>query len=408
MMVKYATGTPSMIRDMNRYTVLRMVEAHGPLSRTDIVRKVGLSPPTVSTAVDYLLKCGLVKEVGLGRSSGGRKPRILEFNPEAGYVVGVDLGSSNLAVALSNLGGSIVTKKKGPPVSPQLGVDITNPLALLVNQLLREGGVPREKVLGIGVAAPGVTDPESGVVRLAPALGWTETPLKALLSRGFGVPVFVENDVNAAAIGEKLLGVGRGLNDFVLVWIGCGIGAGIVIGGELYRGFDNLAGEIGYLLVDSSWVQKEHGGFGCLESLASESAVLQRASRELGVDFVGRDDNGGDATRLFLMASSGDGRAREILRTAARHLAAGLANLTCVLSPRAIVLGGMTARQGSQEFVALIKEYMNAISPRVPEICVSALGSDAAVLGAVSIAVEGVKLELLDPAASAARLISGG
>lgn len=398
MILSFDPGKPAVIRDMNRYSVLRVIESYGPISRAEIARRIGLSSPTVSAVVDYLLSRGLIREIGLGKSAGGRRPTLLTFNPRAGYVLGVDLGSRNLVVALSDLKGDMIGKEMGLPVSPDLGGDISNQLRPVISRLICKTGVDRTKVVGMGIAVPGIADPTTGIVHLAPALGWNRFPLGNSLSAELGIPVYVENDVNAAALGERLLGAGREFDDFVFVFIGTGIGAGIVINRELYRGHGNLAGEIGYLVVDPSWVQDKVPGFGCLESLASEAAILRKASERLrlnaSITALGSMDDS-DITFLFRLASMGDSTICAILKEASKYLAIGLANIFWVLSPCAMILGGMVSQAGGEVMVEFIKKELEQISPVVPKLYLSQLGMDAGILGATSVAVKEVKRMLL-------------
>ncbi|MGE5584410.1 MAG: ROK family transcriptional regulator [Bacillota bacterium] len=389
-------GTPSVIKNMNRRTVLDTIENGAPISRADIARITGLSAPTVSAVVKYLLKRGLVREVGPGKSRGGRKPGMLQSNPSAAYVLGVDLGSRELTVALADLGGRIIQRVSGPAVSKELGSHIAESLRSLARELILEAGIDPRRVMGMGVAAPGVTDPETGVVSLAPALGWENIRLRDMLFREFGVPICVENDVNAAALAEKLFGHGKGLDSFVVVFVGSGLGAGIVVNGELYRGHMNLAGEIGYMVVDPSWTQEHGAGFGCLESLTSESVIIDRATVELGMALPETGSDPLRIERLFYLASSGNEAARKLLTEVARYLSIGLANLFWVLSPTAIILGGMVAKDNGEVLVALIREHLSRISPRTPELYISEIGKEAGILGAISISLKEVKMRLLD------------
>lgn len=392
-------GTPALIRDLNRRIVLKTIENKGPISRAEIARRRGLSSPTVSAAVDYLLQQNLVSETGVGESSGGRRPKMLVFNPKVAHVLGINLGGSNLEVMVTDLGGNPVVRQVGPSVNTELGTNIAGEIGGLTRRVIREASSKAQiRVLAAGIAAPGVTDTESGVVSLAPVLGCERLPLKDLLTRELQMPVTVENDVNAAAYGEKLLGIGKTYNDFVFVYIGAGIGAGIVINGELYRGHKNFAGDIGYLVVDPSWVQKETPGFGCLESLASAATVVRNISATNDESLSSSPLESSDVCKLkeiFRLAAMGERRALNIITSASRFLAMGLSNLLWVLSPRSIILGGPMALAGETMLLEILREQLASISPYVPQMQLSQLGLEAGVLGAAALAADTVKEGLL-------------
>jgi len=253
------------MRDINRSMVLETMEKEGHISRADISRLTKISSPTVSLIVEHFLNKGIVKEKGMGESSGGRKPTLIELNPNAGFVIGVDLGGTNMKLVLANLGGRIVKKVKGPTIHPSSNNKILNRLKGLIHSIIDDSNVDRDLILAIGIGVSGVTD-ESGRVSFAPALGWEDLPVRDLLREEFKIPVIVENDVNTAALGEKLFGVGRTVENFVFVAIGTGVGAGIIINGELYKGFASAAGEVGYLVMDNKYLKDYRKGFGCLES----------------------------------------------------------------------------------------------------------------------------------------------
>src|SRR5215467_13020658 len=241
---------PALLKQMSARDLLSLLRTNNPCSRADLVRMSGLSAPTVSSVIDYLERKHLVNRLGPGTSSGGRRPDMLTFNSSYGYVCGVDLGGSTIRLALADLEGKIVARwtvsTRGNRTPKQVVALVHTGLL----NLLQQAKIPRSKLRAMGLGAPGITDVRAGIVFSAPHLsGWHMVPLRDLLEAKLKVPATVENDVNAAAIGERWTGSAKGISNFVFLAIGTGIGAGIYINDQLYHGSDWAAGEVGYLLI---------------------------------------------------------------------------------------------------------------------------------------------------------------
>jgi len=285
---------------------------------------------------------------------------------------------------------------KGPIINSGSKNKILNRLKELIHSVIDESDADRNLVLGVGLATSGVTD-EYGKVSFAPALGWDDTPVKELLREELKIPVAVENDVNAAALGEKLFGVGRTVENFVFLAIGTGVGAGIIINGELYKGFANAAGEVGYLVMGPEYLKDYRNGFGCFESLISGPAIAARAAERMGLsrDASARkkgisQDKHITAKDVFEAAQRGEKVALKIVKEVAQYLAVGLGNISALLNPEMIVLGGAISRP---EAILLkpLKQIIPKITPIPPKIVMSSLGDDAGVIGAVALAWDLVK-----------------
>lgn len=388
-----ALKSTATVRQHNLELLLDLIESAGPISRAELSRVSGLSQPTVSAAVEGLIRVGLVQVQGEGDSTGGRRPTLLKFRARAGYGVGVDLGGTSLKLGLTDLRGKVIHRLDEPTPSPSTGSDsVIQSIIATVERLVREAGVAWADVLGLGVGAPGATDPETGLVNLAPAVGWDRTPVKQLLEDHFHLPCKVDNDVNAAALAEIIFGRGRELRDFVFVAIGTGIGAGIIIDGKLHRGRHFAAGEVGYLVIDHTWQPSSVESFGCFESLAAAPAIARRA-----LAAVPELADGGAAKEvesLFELARQGHGAALQVVDELASYMGAAFTNLAVTLDPNAIVLGGGVSRAGDV-LVEPIKRKLKELSPIVPEVCVSSLGADAGMLGASALAIAVAKERLL-------------
>ncbi len=381
------------VRQHNLATLLQLIESRGPISRAELSRISGLSQPTVSGAMEGILKSGLVRAIGAGDSTGGRRPELLAYNAEAGFVVGVDLGGTNLKLGITDLAGKVLYHLDEP--TPRENVaegSVLRAIFTAVERLIKESGIRWKDIIGIGIGAPGVTDPETGFVALAPAVGWNKTPVKRLLSERFGLPCNVDNDVNAAALAEMTFGKGPKLGNFVFLAIGTGIGAGIVIDGKIYRGRNHAAGEAGYLVIDHDWDPAFVTGFGCLESMAAAPAILKKAGAVLPA--LGAEAGPRAVQAVFDLARGGDEIAVKVVEEIAGYLGLALANLAVILDPEAIVLGGGVSRAGDV-LVEVVKRKLKQVSPIVPQVYVSSLGADAGMLGAAALAINAGKERLL-------------
>ena len=378
------------VRKHNMRTILRLVESAGQVSRAEIARRSGLSQPTVCAAVDGLVSLGLLTTAGEGCSTGGRPPMMLKLNADSQYAVGVDLGGTNLRVGIADLTGKILFHRERP--SPgKLGIHgdaAVQAIADAVRETIGDSGQRWSSIGGIGLGAPGVTDPELGIVSIAPAFGWNNTPVAEMLRDEFSVPVRVDNDVNAAAMAELHYGCGLELSSFVFVSIGTGIGAGIVIDGRVYRGSSGAAGEIGYMVIDPAWPGSGICDFGCFETLAASGATTAMA-----VSALERDD--ATAEELFAAARNGDNRAIESVKQIANVIAASFASIAALLDPGAIVFGGGISEAGEILFEP-IRTRLSELSPFVPEIRPSRLGSNAGLVGAATLAIKDIEERTLE------------
>jgi len=364
----------------------------GPLFGAAIARSLGLNSASVTRIVNELLAKGLVRECPPGSPTNrgvGRPPVWLEFNPQASLVAGVDLGGTSTHAALLDLAGNMLRCASARSERGERGFAS---LVKVVEDIVRPSA-PTEPTPGaVVIGVPGVVVPEKGIVVSAPALGWRDFPLKRRLEDRFRVPVLVENDVNLHALGEHWRGAGRGVSQLVCVFVGTGIGAGIIVGGELYHGAAWSAGEIGHSLPDVRYLGQKFDGFGCLEQLAAGFGIAQQgrdavvAGNGTGILAKAGSREGIEATHVLAAAQEGDPTARKIADDAQRFLALALANLTCVLNPEVIVIGGGIIESGLWD-LDLLRDRVSQAVPVAPRIVASALGSEAGLLGAVALAL---------------------
>jgi len=375
-------GTAGHLRQQNLERILSVViDRAEPFTRAELIEATGLSAPTVGSLASDLIRIGLVKDLGVGPSRGGRRPSFMEFNARHGYVAGIDLGPTKTRLAVADLRGEQLAHHVMPtPVDLGPGALLTR-VAGSVRALLKQAQIPADRLLAVGAGAPGVVDRDRGMdVALAPNLkGWSNVPMAAILRRALGVPVVVENDVNLAILGEHWRGAARGHDTCVFVTVGTGIGAGMLVERELHRGHHFLSGEIGLMCMGPQFVDQDFGTRGCLETLAGLKALALRWPRARN-----RDTEGWVAD-LLEAAERREAKARAAVVEEAVLIGIAVANLTLVLDPSLIVLGGALVTQG-EPLVQEVRRIVSRIVPTPTDIVVSALGKEAPLWGSLLVA----------------------
>jgi predicted NBD/HSP70 family sugar kinase len=353
-------ATPSDARPRNRTLLLQALYADGPLSRADLARLSGLTPTTVSAVVAELIGDGLISEFGRKASTSAGKPAtLLGVEPDARHVIALDLSDDDvIEAAVVNLAGKIVARRSEPRKA-LTGTKATTSIVRLVKDVAKTLERP---LLGIGVATPGIVD-DQGVVLTAAHVQWTNEPLAAKISAALGVPTYVANDANAAVLAEYS-SLGPGVENLLLVRVGGGVGAGIVIGGELFVGDHFAAGEIGHVVVDDAGALCKCGRQGCLEAVVSAPLLVQRLS--------GRSE----AERTTSLELAG------------RHLGIALATLVGALNLTEIVISGPIDLLDDRFRLAALQTIRNRTFPTVGEHVTarfSSLGDDGVLRGAVAL-----------------------
>lgn len=389
---------PSDIRQANRRILLRLLKRLGSCSKADLVRLSGLSAPTVTAAVQGLEQSGLVETLGEGPSSGGRPPEMLRFNAEHGYVAGADIGGTRLRMMLSDLNGKTVAHWKGKLAASEKDPDsITRLVHRGLLEMCAEIGITKDRVQHITVGAPGITDVERGVVLSAPNLtDWIKVPLRELIEAETGISALAENDTNLAAVGEHWMGAAKGVDDFVFIAMGTGVGSGIFLRGQLHHGAAWSAGEIGYLGVPgmqreipqiekTGQLERTIGGAGIEELWHSHLQRSNRASDPVLSGLRGAE--------IFDLAAEGDADASAVLDYTAGVLADAIATITLLFNPSLVILGGGV---GSHELLRRETERHLADSdfPH-PAIRTSLLGTQAQLYGTIALSLTGIEGKLL-------------
>jgi glucokinase-like ROK family protein len=378
---KIYTISASEMREINRSSILEMIRSEGPVSRTQIAEDLRVSLPTVMRIVDDLMLEGFVKEDGQKEWSGGRKRKRLLFNGSQHLVLGIDLGGTKIYGAVADFDGNLLHEIRKDHHGTK-AADSLELLCSVIDQLLAFAKETRLPVRGIGVGVPGVVQTDTGVVKIAPALDWTDYPLKTHLAQRYTYPLAIENDVNLAALGEMWFGTESAENNLVLLTIGTGIGAGVIINGAVYSGAHNLAGEVGYFLPDRSYLGCSYPGFGALETLASGTGIAERARQALKDTRSPAELESLTAYDVFDAVRRGECWAQEVLDETVDYLAQLVAAIATIFDPDVILLGGGVSRSADL-LIQPICDRLQGSLLLVPNLRASRLGYRAVVMGAI-------------------------
>ena len=372
-----SAARPQLIRAMNEQVMLDHIRRTGPLSRADLARISGLSKPTVSLALANIERAGLVQAAGHRTGVPGPAAILYEVRPEAGYVLGLDIGRQYIRGAIADLAGTIRTRTSVSAKAAN-GHGRVKELVGLSKTLLSEAGISASAITQTVIGSPGVYDPRRDSLALAGSLpGWQSPAVLAALRTAFGKHLMIENDIDAAAVAERTHGHGHDVDSFAFVSVGTGIGMGLMIGGKLHRGAHGAAGEIGYLPFSEG-----HGADvddarkrGSFEAAASAAAVV-RAAKRAGVR------PSASAQKVFAAAADGDESARAVVAEEALLVAKAICAVVTVVDPELIVLGGGIGQ--APGFVDAVADELRRLAPVPPEVKVSALGADAVVDGCIA------------------------
>jgi glucokinase-like ROK family protein len=333
---------PHLMRELNKDLILNVIREERLISRAEIAKRTRLSRSTVSSIVDKLLETGFIREQGIGESRGGRRPILLDFNPRAGFVVGLDIGATHLLAVVADLQATLLVTLEEPfsiEVGPERGL---SQAVHMVEAALEQAGVSRSHVLGVGVAVPGPVDYAAGMVVSPPIMpGWDRVPIRDRLQGALGLPVYLDNDANLGALGEYAYGAGKNVPNLAYIKVGTGIGCGLIIDGRIYHGQRGYAGEIGHLTIDENGPPCRCGSFGCLESMASAEAIVRRAemAMQAGQHTHLSPHRRLTATDIARAAREGDALSRQLFEEAGRHIGVALAGLVNLFNPGRVIVG---------------------------------------------------------------------
>ena len=394
-------GNAKFISAINKVKVTNLIRDSDGISRAALAKKSGLSAPTVSRIVETLIREGLAIESGAGESNGGRRPTLLKFSGVDNFIIGIDLGTTNIYGVLTDLDARVVAEIKQPTLVEEGFTRTMERTSNVINELRNQLGDMKGQVCGIGMAIAGLINRERNIVEFSPDFHWHNVDVRAALSQGHEIPVIFDNVTRVMALGEMWYGAGRDYRNFVMVNVGYGIGAGIIIQGNPLYGLRGLAGEFGHITLEKdSDAQCECGNFGCLEALASGNAIAKAARKELrsGAVTLLSELSGGDLSRVTAemvahAAKQGDGTAWAIFDRAAEYLGLGIAGLINLFNPEAVFIGGGVAQAGDILFDKVRKTVNGrALNKTASDVAVvpATFGPKAAVMGAISLILSGV------------------
>jgi predicted NBD/HSP70 family sugar kinase len=384
---KLQTGDALFIKQINKSLVLKIVRQHSPISRTKIAQITGLNKATVSSLVDELIQEDLVAEIGTGESRGGRRPVLLTFQREAGFVLAIDLDVRTIEIAVTDLATNIYWKKQ---IANDRLHDVTETVEKLV-ELIQEAKtqVPASRygIIGIGIAVPGTTNYTQGVIVNAPNLHWHNVPLKTILETKTGLPVWVDNEANCAVIGEHLYGNGVNKSNVIYISVGIGIGTGLILDHSLYRGSGSIAGELGHMVIQADGLVCDCGNIGCWEMYGSIKALLRKMHKATPEtislsEFV---------NEIYLKALANDSESLQALHSIGEYLGVGISNIINIFNPSVIILG-KDIIPAEKVILPIIDRVVNERtlkgSNNEVRIVTASLGSNASIIGSSCLVIE--------------------
>ncbi|MFM9552147.1 ROK family transcriptional regulator [Streptomyces caniscabiei] len=408
-------GTPRVLRAMNDRAALDLLLEHGPLSRTRLGRLTGLSKPTASQLLARLEAAGLVVATGTGADgprdgdpgatgSGTGRPgpnaQLYAVDPTAAYAAGVDVTPERVLAAVADITGRTVGEHAVPTPGRRPAAPVVRQVTTALDGAVKAAGLTRSDVHRLVIGTPGAFDPTTGRLRYASHLpGWHSPALLDKIAAALPMPVEYENDVNLAALAEQRLGAAKGHDDFVLLWNEGGLGAAVVLGGRLHRGFTGGAGEVGFLPVPGvplvrHVTKANSGGF---QELAG-SQIIPRLARELGITPIPDGPYAEVATALVARAAADidSGSHRRLLATYATGVATGLAALVTVLDPELIVLSGSALISGGEPLRALVEAELGELAASRPRLVLGAVLEHPVLRGALESALAATRDEVFD------------
>jgi len=378
----------SLIREQNLSLVLQYLLQKSPqTSRSDLMRLTNLSGTTVSSLVNILLDTGFVSETGVGESIGGRRPITIELNPTFRYSMGVDIGASHITCMIVDLKGRLVARLSEPFDVIHHARATMNRVCEMIGQTLEAAHLDLSKIAGLGVSIPAPLDGEKQDRLLAFYMpDWEGMVVLDELRPHLTIPMFLENDANAGSLAEKWWGVGQQHHSLAFIKLGVGVGAGLIINDEIYRGFAGSAGEIGHTTIESKGRLCRCGNRGCMESYVGIPGILKdvqskRATSDTGPLTI---------ESVIAAAKNGEPVSAEVIQTAGRYLGIAIANLLNLVNPEIVILNGTIMDAGDllmREVVASMLERTLPLRAEFTPIVASCLGRDAIAMGAATLVI---------------------
>ncbi len=388
-------GNHTLLKQINKLLVLKTILDNKIISRAKISRLVDLNKATVSNLTDELIKEGYIVEKGYGKSKGGRRPVLLQVNKDVGSIIGIDLGVDYIHIILSNFVGEIIFEEYADIKMGENKEKLFELLFELIEKAIDKSPQTPKGILGIGIGVPGIVEKKSGIVLIAPNLKWKNVYLKSIIQQRFNLPVYIDNEANAGALGEKWFGEWGKVSDLIYLSVGIGLGAGIIIDNKLFRGAAGFAGEVGHTTINFQDDVCSCGNIGCLENFASERAllsVIKKLVKEGAEDRYISCENVDEITPFQIIQAAMDGSrvCRMAVLEVAEKMAIGIANLVNIFNPEIVIIGNKASFFGDL-FLEKLREIVNQKSFIAQfynlKIEVSKLKDRAVVLGCIAMVI---------------------
>ena len=385
-----------MIRESNRNYIIRLMHKHGVVAKAEVADRIGLSRVAVNDIIGNLIEHKLIEEVGVGESTGGRKPVLYRLNPSGAHVVAVDMGLEQMRLGIVDLEANVkaeVTVKTNADQGARVAFD---GVAEVLKDLLAESGVQRDDVLGLGLAFPGAMWFSGDECIVASSgLGWDNIPARKIMENQTGLTCFLDSNVKARALGEHWFGLARDIHNFVCLHVHGGVGVAVVLDGRIYRGHHGSAGCLGHNSIVPDGKPCFCGNRGCLAAYVSGRSIVEtvREGVRNGEKTVLRAGDGESRSKvidqLFQAAEQGDGFAREIVDEIVKHLTIGIAGLVNNFDPGIVILSGYMIEKSRGMIMGRVQDNIRKLDyddpPRTSRIKESRFGDRAGIIGAASL-----------------------
>lgn len=405
MVKEYAKMDSGSLHLANKKVILSLIKLNRQISRSDLAKATGLTPPTVTRIVDELVYSNKLAEyIGTGDSSGGRPPVIVKFNNESNYIIGIDLGATYIRGCLVDLNAKFIYEIQLPTEIDKGFESIIEKVIQLINKI-RSRNENGSRIWGIGIGVAGLVDRETGIIEFSPDFGWSNIDMRKKLKDQLDLPFFYDNSTRLMALGELKLGSRPDIKNFAIINFGYGIAAGLVVNGKVVKGHSGFAGEFGHISIDKeSGVKCQCGMNGCLEALASGHRIAELGRNELtgyNSEMLKNLCYGNPklvtAELIAKAAKMGDLASLRIFDEVTEYLCKGIGVIANLLNPERIYLGGGVSLNGQFLYDMINKkksEYLLSSNSKLP-ILPSTFGERATTIGAVSLVLEKIlNLEL--------------
>ncbi len=382
------------LNEFNRQSVMNVIRNHTAISRSEVSDITGLSIPTIMKIADSFLEVGLLREIGKRQSTGGKPAVLLEFLPDSYFCVGIDIGTNKILGIMMDCAANIIYRYSIPNDIEATNEVFMDKVAMVIEHVLEHSGKTMDKVLGIGVGISGLVRTEDHKVVFSPILQRKDFNLYSFLCERFQSLVLLDNISRVMALGEKYFGHCCTCDNFLFVNLGYGIGSSMCMNGEIYNGSKGYFGEVGHMIVNPLGTRCACGNRGCLETIASAIAIVREARYYINAHestmmeyMIEGDLDKLDAIHVFEAAKQGDKIALDIVMNAIDYLGMGIANMTNILDPEYVVLGGGISLAGNfllQPLTEAWQKYRMSYSGEHTKLVISKFGDDAAAIGAAA------------------------